>query len=114
MKIRVLQKHESTYPNPIEFVEGDNLALGKIDPDYPGWIQVTTRDGNTGWAPLKYIARDTDMELGKAITHYTAVELDVAPGEGLDVIKELDGWYWCRNELNRLGWVPVAIGEVAD
>ncbi|HBX36373.1 MAG TPA: hypothetical protein DEG76_03335 [Pseudohongiella sp.] len=55
MKVKVIKSYESAYPNPISFEVGEAVRLGEMDDEYPGWIRVTTADGNIGWAPLKYL-----------------------------------------------------------
>ncbi len=111
MKFLVSEKHNSNYPNPIEFGAGDVLKLGQLDTEYPGWIRVTTKDGNEGWAPISDISVEDSKETGIAINSYCANELNVQPGEELAFIKEKNGWYWCLNQNGDYGWVPKEIGK---
>ncbi|GAB1266996.1 SH3 domain-containing protein [Aurantivibrio infirmus] len=113
MKLRVIEKHESNYPNPIEFNIGDILKLGTMDKEFEGWIRAATKDGNEGWAPLDYIEIITNKSLGKAVCKYSAKELDVAPGQILEILKEHNGWVWCLAENGNYGWVPKKVGVIA-
>ena len=50
MNHKVIAEHRSNYPNPIEFEVGENLTVGKIDPEYPGWIWVETNTGKRAFS----------------------------------------------------------------
>ena len=94
MKLNIIKRHRTNYPNPIKFERGDTLHLGELDEEYPGWIRVVTKDQNEGWAPVAYIDTFGSTEFGTANTPYIACELNVNPGDQLDILKELNGWYW--------------------
>jgi hypothetical protein len=53
MRLKVLKAHSSSYPDPISFIQGDELKLGGLDEEYKGWIRVKTKDNNQGWAPIE-------------------------------------------------------------
>jgi len=114
MKIEILKEHKSNYPNPIIFGIGELVSLGKVDSDNSGWIRVTTKDGNEGWAPIDYFESAEEGSTGRAICDYTAIELDVSPGEVLQVVKELSDWCWCMNRECKFGWVPANAGIILD
>ena len=88
------------------------MRVGNFDNDYPGWVRVTTSDGNDGWAPADIIAIEKDKGLGTALHSYCARELNVEPGDVLTVIKEKLGWCWCEDQNGSAGWVPREIGEL--
>ena len=101
----VVSDHTSHYPDPIQFSKGDEIALGKGDTEYPGWISVITADDNEGWAPQSLIDR-TSSHSGIALMEYSARELDVLIGDIVSCIRELHGWLWVENEKGESGWVP--------
>ena len=107
MKVIVIEEHISNYPNPIAFEQGETLQLGKQDIEFEGWIRVTTKDGNEGWAPIQYIEFEPGAAQGVAKCSYNANELNTKLSETLSVIKELNGWYLGSNAQGQVGWVPV-------
>lgn len=107
MEVVVKTGHKSEYPHPICFEAGDQLQIGHEDDQYPGWLLVKTSDENEGWAPKDYIAVDPgNSNSGVALCTYTAFELNTFQGEALQVLKELNGWYWVKNSQGLFGWVP--------
>ena len=101
----VIASHRSNYPNPIQFVKGETLVLGKRDTEYPGWVWVTTPSEKDGWAPEPLIER-TSINSGTALSEYTARELDTQVGDLVSCVKELHGWLWVEKENGESGWVP--------
>ncbi len=106
MKCRVIERHHSTYPDPIEFEEGDLLEVGLEDDEYPGWIWVKLQCGNQGWAPGVYIEMTDKLTMGTAKSNYSARELNVEIGDHLLVGKSLCEWSYVTNEHGETGWVP--------
>ena len=82
MKLIVVEAHKSNYPDPIHFQKGDRLMIAKRDTEFKGWIWVTTKDGNQGWAPVQYL-QIIDERKAVAKQNYTAVELDTCAGDEL-------------------------------
>lgn len=113
MQVTVIKAHNSNYPNPITFEQGETLQLGKQDTEFKGWIRVTTNDGNEGWAPIQYLEFEPGASQGIAQCNYNANELNTRLSEPLLVIKELNGWYLVSNAQGQVGWVPVQTVETA-
>ena len=103
--ITVIESHKSNYPHPISFEKGDLLSVGRRDDEYVGWVRVTTRDGNEGWAPEQYIKHHSGQWV--AVESYSAKELDTTVGEKLLVLHELNKWAWVKNSEEICGWVPL-------
>lgn len=99
--------HTTNYPNPIGFQAGERVELGVRDDEYPGWIRVTTRDGNQGWAPIPYLQMDAVEKTAIALQDYSARELNTRIGEHLILHYELNDWGWVENEDKETGWVPL-------
>jgi len=107
MNLIATSEHRSNYPRPIAFEPRDLLKLGKPDNEYPGWVWVTTPDGNQGWAPEQYLAVHENSLEASASQSYSAYELDTQVGERLEVLQELNQWALVRNSTGNIGWVPV-------
>ncbi len=106
MNFIATSEHRSNYPRPIAFEPGDLLKLGEADSEYPGWVWVTTPDGNQGWAPEQYLAVHENSLEASANQSYSAYELDTQVGERLEVLQELNQWVLVRNSTGNIGWVP--------
>lgn len=104
MKVEVIKKHQTNYPNPVSFKVGDKLTIGERDTEYKGWVKVTTSSGNFGWAPESYINLQSIPAL--ATKNYTAKELNTEQGETLEFILSLNEWSWVKNSSREYGWVP--------
>ena len=105
MHVLAIVAHRSAYPDPIRFEAGDRLIIGERDDEYPGWIRVSTADGNVGWAPEQLIETLSSTR-GVATCTYTARELDTVVGDVLVCHRELNGWLWVENARGETGWVP--------
>jgi len=73
MKIKVITRHESNYPNPINLKKGEWVETGKEDDQYPGWIWTTTQNGDSGWVPKQILSRKQNQAL--ILENYCAKEL---------------------------------------
>ena len=111
MKYRVIEKYTSAYPNPIKFQKGEPLITGGRDDEYPGWILVTTKCGNEGWAPDQYININTVPVTARQ--DYDAAELSIEIGQTLVMIHTLNDWAWVKTSSDQFGWVPCKTIQVA-
>lgn len=107
MKLVVVEKHKSNFPNPISFKKGERLHMGKRDTEFQGWIWVTTHDGNEGWAPVQYLQMKQGTDQAVANRDYIARELDTRVGEQLTLHHELGEWGWVEKRDGSCGWVPM-------
>jgi uncharacterized protein YgiM (DUF1202 family) len=103
---RVLAEYQAAYPEPIVVRAGEVLVVGKEDPEYPGWIWCTDRNGKGGWVPDDCVERTGGS--ARARYDYAATELSASVGEELIMTKEKSGWAWCTNGNGQSGWLPVA------
>lgn len=111
----IVQTIDSTnYPNPISFQVGERVMVGIQDDEFPGWIRVTTHDGNQGWAPIQYLQFDDAGKTATAMQDYSARELNTKIGEQLVLHYELNGWGWVENEHKEVGWVPLTTIQTMD
>lgn len=110
----VVKDYRVAYPNPVQFVGGEEFAVGDEDTEYPGWLWVTTADGNSGWAPVQLI-EPLEAGRGRGRMDYTAQEVDVSAGDAVEVLSSLNGWLWVRNPIGLEGWVPAEhVGGTAE
>jgi uncharacterized protein YgiM (DUF1202 family) len=93
------------YPDPITVQTGDHVKLGNTDPEWPGWQWCTDARGKSGWVPISYI-NHRYSETGIMKFAFTARELEIAPGDKLQLYKLESAWYWARNQSGSEGWVP--------
>lgn len=107
MDVVVIEQHTSEYPNPIVLNQGDRVALGEMDDEFPNWIFVTTEAGVKGWAPIQYIDKSGCGSEGTLLHDYDAWELNTVVGEKLTVLFELNAWYRASRTNGETGWVPV-------
>ena len=106
MRLIVVERHKSNYPNPIHFKKGERLSVGKKDSEFEGWIWVKTQDENQGWAPVQYLKLE-DENNAIATHDYTAREIDTCEGDALLLEYELNGWGWVLKLDGSCGWVPL-------
>ncbi|KAA3635891.1 MAG: hypothetical protein DWP97_03825, partial [Calditrichaeota bacterium] len=57
-----------------------------------------------GWVPERYL--DVNGSVGILNRDYDATELDINPGDLLELILEESGWLLCIGEDGQKGWVP--------
>lgn len=102
--------HRSAYPRPITFEAGAVLTTGERyvgDEGWENWLWCSTADATGGWVPAQLLALASD-NTARALETYTARELDVDPGDVVHVLRELNGWAWCRRTHDQAsGWVPI-------
>lgn len=110
---RVVAIHHSEFPDPISFTKGTTLTVGAkyAGPEgWDNWFFCTLPTHSGGWVPSQIIDRKEDSPSeGVALEDYTAQELNVKIGEIVTVLKELNGWMWCKSmHSQQSGWVPAA------
>ncbi|CAH8718789.1 SH3 domain-containing protein [Paenibacillus thiaminolyticus] len=107
---RVIKAHRSNYPQPIRLSAGQRVILGRLDDGPEGWRNwrycYTLDRKLEGWVPEQIIEK-RDQE-GIILEAYCAHELNVDPGDIVNVHRELNKWVWCRREgEEEWGWVPL-------
>jgi len=107
-KREIYRKHIPPSQEAIELAVGEIVKVGREDKENPGWknwLWCTSKStGLSGWVPKQYLNICGDT--GKAIKAYSAIELQVEPGEVVEIGYHLNGWAWCKNEPGFQGWVP--------
>jgi hypothetical protein len=65
--------------------------------------------GGSGWVPSRHLSLDTGR--AQATHDYDTTELPVSAGQDVAIVERDDrsGWWWCRSEEGREGWVPMTV-----
>nr|WP_314483168.1 SH3 domain-containing protein [uncultured Pseudomonas sp.] len=107
----VIEPHRSEYPRPLRFARGTLLEVGPRYESGSGlqdWYLCCCTGQEPGWVPEQIIER-LGVDQGKALDHYCAHELDVEPGQLVQMLRPLNGWLWCRRHGDgELGWLPAS------
>lgn len=104
-KCLVTAPHRPDPGTPLSARAGDVLRVEDRPTEWEGWLWAQHPSGVTAWVPVSYVARDGAA--ARLTRDYFSLELDVDPGETLDVLEEESGWYVVRDPRGREGWVPV-------
>ncbi|MBP7866672.1 MAG: SH3 domain-containing protein [Acidobacteria bacterium] len=104
-KCTVTRSHRPDPGEPLVARAGDTLRVEERPTEWEGWLWSENPAGVTAWVPVAYLARDGDT--ARLTRDYSSRELDVDPGETLEVLEEESGWYVVRDARGRTGWVPV-------
>jgi hypothetical protein len=105
-KVRVVEAHVTSDPNPIRFREGDTLGIGHHDQVWKDYVWGTDQAGRSGWVPDSYLEVGADAHTAVARRDYDSTELTVGRKQVLEVLDEAGGWFLCRTEQGASGWVP--------
>jgi hypothetical protein len=103
MKLRVVKPHSASFDYNVVFKRGDEVKVGREDPEMPGWYWCENREGVWSWIPEEYLR--IDGEEGAITTDYDTGELTVEPGEVFEYVAEVKYWTLCRDR-DREGWIP--------
>ncbi|WP_411349895.1 SH3 domain-containing protein [Paenibacillus sp. WLX2291] len=108
----VVKSHCSNYPNPITFQKGEGLVVGERydgPEEWPDWYFCTNSDGISGWVPGQVFVRSEQQPAqGISLEDYTALEMNVLPGEIVISQRERNGWVWCMRQSDGAeGWLPL-------
>ena len=101
---RVIKRYRSEFPDPLFLNKGERVSVERKKTDWDGGLWCLTERGKKGWVPEIYVG--LDGKNGVALRVYDGTELSVSEGDRLVVLEEQSGWFWCRTEKGKLGWVP--------
>ena len=90
---------------PLVLHIGDQVRLGPLDPDWPGWIWVTADNGRGSYVPEEILDPQTDGS-ARVLHAFHARDLSVSKGDEVDSLREVKGWHWCRDNQGAEGWLP--------
>lgn len=97
---------------PLRLNAGDPVEPGPHDPAWPGWTAAATACGRRTYVPDDHLVRHNDgtWRLG---ADFDATDLSLARGQSVEALREVGGWFWCRAEDGREGWVPAYLLDAA-
>ncbi len=109
----VVHAHERHYSDPIRLKKGEPFTLSGRSVAWAGnkdhvWLWAVCDAGRGGWVARDFPQMGEDGR-PRAPYDYDSIELNVMPGERLQVLEETSGWALCRNGQNEAGWVPVRV-----
>lgn len=102
--MRVVRAYVAQYADPITVRAGDQVVIGRDDPEFPGWWWCTGPDGRAGWVPEELLQQTGAEAVMRQ--DYTARELSVQSGAEIVVHHAVHGWAWVSDAEGRAGWVP--------
>jgi uncharacterized protein YgiM (DUF1202 family) len=100
----VTTARETSYPDPLEVLEGEEVTVGERDEEWSGFLWCANPAGKGGWVPEDYVEPSGDV--GVMRCDYTARELNISVGDELVLHKSESGWHWATNNEGESGWVP--------
>ena len=71
-KVRVVEAHVTSDPNPIRFRAGDVLSVGHHDQVWTDYVWGTDQAGRSGWVPDAYLEISADGRTAVARRDYEA------------------------------------------
>ena len=103
-KYRVVKEHKASFSYAIIAAEGDEVSVGKEDPEMPDWFWCRDSQGVEMWVPSTHI--DIKDLRGRFNQDYNSVELDANVGDLVQYLGESTGWVECLDNEWRYGWIP--------
>ncbi len=107
----VIDVYDRPYSDPIAVKAGDAVkpdAARKTE--LSGWIWCEGPDGRSGWTPAQWLGRMSDGWFIKR--DFSAIELDLRPGDRLILFYSESGFVWARTEDGREGWAPHGVLQI--
>lgn len=102
---RVIKSYITPYPDPLKLKKGDVIKIDRAKTsEWPGWIWGTTGKGKSVWFPQSYLRIENNEAV--LLRDYDATELSVEIGVILLILDTEAGWYWCKTDSGKSGWVP--------
>lgn len=110
---RVIKDYQAEFPNPIAVEAGETITVSESTSTWennPAWVWLWCADqrGKSGWVPKNIIQMDEDGRAGTTRAAYDARELTVTAGQEITIEQEESGWFWCRDQQGKQGWVPIS------
>ena len=112
MQYKVVKPHRPDPGDPREIESGQRLKFERRPTNWEGWLWCEAEDGYACWVPEKWVTITQDVTVDSAPgwcflkRDYDPSELEVDPGDEMDVRFEESGWVWGRVLDGRKGWVP--------
>lgn len=111
-KVRVVASRARDHVENIRVRQGDVVAVGHRNQQFPEFVWCGSEDGHHGWVPEGFLRMEGLHEAG-VLRDYDAAQLTVVKGESLEVLEHIGAWVRCRNAAGTEGWVPEGCLEAA-
>lgn len=102
--VQVRRGYQVQYADPISVRAGEILTVGRVDNNNPGWRWCRAADGRQGWVPVEFLSNEEPQTT--ILKDYSALELEVVPGEEVTVEDARHDWLLVRNMKGDCGWIP--------
>ncbi|MEO2212960.1 SH3 domain-containing protein [Paenibacillus amylolyticus] len=112
---KVVQPHNSNYPDPIVLAKGDTILYGREDTEFPNWIFCESiHSKKCGWVPKQILSTPNEEQIATALSDYSAHELTVKPGIIVTKEFELNEWSFVHTAEGEKGWLPNKVLTPSD
>lgn len=91
--------------SPVCLKVGETVELGMEDKVWSGWVWAANEEGRGTYVPVTSLERTGD-DRALVVEEFQAVDLSLKKGEEVTALREVCGWFWCRNAVGAEGWVP--------
>lgn len=91
--------------SPLTLNSGDEVHLGKEDHAWEGWIWAVTAEGRGTYLPVSFLEKSGE-NLARLTETFAAIDLSVRKGTSVICLREVSGWFWCRDGDGIEGWLP--------
>ncbi|MES2708794.1 MAG: SH3 domain-containing protein [Verrucomicrobiota bacterium] len=91
--------------SPLTLVAGDTVTLGREDRAWEGWVWATTEEGRGTYLPVNFLEETGDGQ-ARLREPFAALDLSVRKGDAVTCLREVSGWFWCRDAAGLEGWLP--------
>jgi len=98
--MRAIAPWDPSDREPILLRAGDVVTVGRRDDEWPGFRWCTDSAGVSGWVPEEFLHE------GRVLEDYSAAELAVRPGDEVEALRLVAGWWWCLTPDGAGGWIP--------
>lgn len=100
--------YERPYADPIAVRAGEAVKPdASRKTEISGWIWCEGPDGRAGWTPAQWLERRDETWIIRR--DFSAIELDLRPGDRLLLFFAESGFVWARTEDGREGWAPQGV-----
>ena len=114
-KARVIKSHQSEVLMPFKAKKGD-IVSGENKPTiWEGWLHCINEAGIYGWVPKAFVTPKEDSTNSFLfIRDYDAFEINALEGEIVLIEETESGWALVKNEVGKVGWIPLENLEYID
>ncbi len=90
---------------PVLLLDGELVEVGQPDQAWEGWVWVSNAADRGTYVPVTLLEQ-ISPDQARLREAFQAVDLCLKKGETVSCLREVCGWFWCRNAAGAEGWVP--------